>query len=154
MSFKIKIMRRFLYALIALMLVLPAAAEDVEISFSQLPEKAQKIVLKAFPDTKIKKVDMERRASLIQYEVKLAGGIKMQFSKDGAFTECECTKSAVPDMLIPQKIRSFVAKEFPGRTVMRIEHDSKLFDVVLNNGDELTFNSSYRLIDVDHVVQE
>lgn len=144
-------MRRFLYTLLALMLVLPAAAEDVEIQFDQLPEKAQKVVKKAFPDTKIKKVEMERRASLIQYEVKLSGGIKMQFNKDGKFTECECTKSAVPDMLIPEKIRNYLKKEFPGRTVMRIEHDSKLFEILLNNGDELSFNSSYRLIDIDRV---
>lgn len=131
------------------MLAVPVAAEDVEIQFDQLPEKAQKVVQKAFPDTKIKKVEMERRASLIQYEVKLAGGIKMQFNKDGKFTECECTKSAVPDMLVPQKIRSYLGDEFPDRKVMRIEHEGKLFDIMLDNGYELTFNSSYRLVDID-----
>lgn len=142
-------MRKILYTLLALMLAVPVAAEDVEIQFDQLPEKAQKVVLKAFPDTRIKKVEMERRASLIQYEVKLAGGIKLQFNKDGKFTECECTKSAVPDMLVPEKIRAYVGSEFPGRKVMRIEHDGKLFDILLDNGYELTFNSSYRLIDID-----
>lgn len=142
-------MRKILCALLALMLVLPVAAEDVEIPFEQLPEKARNIVQKAFPDTRIKKVEMERRASLIQYEVKLAGGIKMQFNKEGKFTECECTKSAVPDMLIPEKIRTYLGREFPGREVRRIEHDSKLFDILLDSGYELTFNSSYRLIDID-----
>ena len=136
------------------MLALPVAAEDVEIQFDQLPEKAQKVVLKAFPDTKVKKVEMERRASLIQYEVKLAGGIKMQFNKEGRFTECECTKSAVPDMLIPEKIREYLKREFTGIKVMRIEHDSKLFDILLSNGYELTFNSSYRLIDIDRPEEE
>lgn len=142
-------MRKILYTLLALMLAVPVAAEDVEIQFDQLPEKAQKVVQKAFPDTRIKKVEMERRASLIQYEVKLAGGIKLQFNKDGKFTECECTKSAVPDMLVPEKIRAYVGSEFPGHKVMRIEHDGKLFDILLDNGYELTFNSSYRLIDID-----
>jgi hypothetical protein len=142
-------MRKFLCTLLALMMVLPMAAEDSEIAFDKLPEKAQKVVQKAFPDTRIKKVEMERRASLIQYEVKLAGGIKLQFNKDGKFTECECTKSAVPDMLVPEKIRAYVGSEFPGRKVMRIEHDGKLFDILLDNGYELTFNSSYRLIDID-----
>ena len=75
----------------------------------------------------------------------------MQFAKDGTFTECECTKGAVPDMLVPSKIRSFVAREFPDRTVVRIEHDSKLYEVVLDNGVELCFNSSFRLIDIDTV---
>ena len=145
-------MRRFLYTVLALMLVLPVAAEDVEITFEKLPEKAQKAVLKAFPDNKVKKVEMERRASLIQYEVKLSGGVKMQFSKDGTFTECECEKGSVPAVLIPAKIREFMDKEFPGREIRRIEHDSKLFELLLDNGDELSFNSSYRLIDIDRVI--
>lgn len=136
------------------MLALPVMAEDIGITFDQLPEKARKVVLKAFPDTRIKKVEMERRASLIQYEVKLAGGVKMQFSKDGSFTECECTKGPVPAMLIPSKIRDFVAREFIGREIRRIEHDNKLFEVLLDNGDELSFNSSYRLIDIDRVTSE
>ena len=154
MSIKMMIMKRLLCSLLAVILVLPVAAEDVEIQFEQLPEKAQKIVLKAFPDTKIKKVNMERRASLMQYEVKLSGGIKMQFSKDGSFTECECSKSAVPDILIPEKIRTFIEKEFSESIVMRIEHDSKLFEVLLNNGVELSFNSSYRLVDIDRAEDE
>ena len=48
---------------LALVLAVSVYAEDVEIQFEQLPEKAQKAVLKAFPDTRIKKVEMERRAS-------------------------------------------------------------------------------------------
>ena len=52
-------------------------------------------------------------------------------------------------MLVPEKIRAYVGSEFPGRKVMRIEHDGKLFDILLDNGYELTFNSSYRLIDID-----
>lgn len=145
-------MRRLLYTVLALMLVLPMAAEDVEITFDKLPEKAQKVVRKAFPDTKIKKVEMERRASLMQYEVKLAGGYKMQFNKEGAFTECECIEEGViPTILIPSKIREFLDKEFKGVGVKRLEHDGKLFELLLENGYELSFNSSYRLIDIDKV---
>lgn len=139
---------------LALVLAVSVYAEDVEIQFEQLPEKAQKAVLKAFPDTRIKKVEMERRASLMQYEVKLAGGIKMQFSKEGNFTECECTKGSVPPVLIPKKIRTYVGKEFPGREIRRIEHDNKLFEVTLDNKYELSFNSAYRLIDIDIVEEE
>ena len=145
-------MRKIIYTLLALMFVLPMAAEEKEIPFDKLPEKAQKVIVKAFPDVKVKKVEMERRASLIQYEVKLSGGVKMQFSKDGTFTECECEKGAVPTSLVPEKISDFMTKEFPGREIRRIEHDSKLYEVMLDNGDELSFNSSYRLIDIDRAI--
>jgi len=146
-------MKRIAYLLIALFFSLPMLAEDIEIKPEQLPEKAMKVIKEAFPDAKIKEAVIERRASLSQYEVKLSGGVKMQFHKDGSFTECVCTKGAVPAMLIPQKIRTFLSKEFPNREVVRIEHDSKLFELTLDNGDELCFNSSYRLIDIDHAVE-
>ena len=146
-------MRRFLCIFLALMLVLPMAAEEREIAFEKLPEKAQKVVEKAYPDVKVKKVKMERRASLIQYEVKMTGGDKLQFSKDGTLTECECTKGAVPEILIPARIKEFMAQEFPGREIRRYEHDSKLYELLLDNGDELSFNSSFRLIDIDRATE-
>ena len=151
---KITVMKRILYTLLALILCVPMMAEDIEISPEQLPQKAQNIISKAFPDTKIKKANIERRASLIQYEVKLEGGVKLQFRKDGGLTECECTKEPVPDILIPSKIGTFIKKEYPESNIMRIEHDSKLYEIDLDDGIELSFNSSYRLIDIDRVEQK
>lgn len=147
-------MRKLLYTFLALMLALPVAADKTEIAFDKLPEKAQKVVRQAYPDGKVKKVEIERRASLIQYEVKITGGTKLQFSKDGSLTECECTKEAVPDILIPAKIKVFMAKEFPDREIRRYEHDGKLYELLLDNGDELSFNSSFRLIDIDRAVEQ
>lgn len=144
-------MKRLLYTILALILCLPVMAEDIDISPEQLPQKARNIITKAFPDVKIKKANIERRASLIQYEVKLGGGVKLQFRKDGSLTECECTKHPVPDMLVPAKIRTFIKKEFPDNNIMRIEHDSKLYEINLDDGTELSFNSSYRLIDIDRI---
>ena len=69
-------------------------------------------------------------------------------------TECECTKEPVPDILIPSKIRTFIKKEFPENDIMRIEHDSKLYEIILDDGTELSFNSSYRLIDIDLVKEK
>ncbi|MBR5935219.1 MAG: PepSY-like domain-containing protein [Bacteroidaceae bacterium] len=146
-------MKRTAYLLVVLFLSLSVMAEDIEIKPEQLPEKAMKVIKEAYPDAKIKEAVIERRASLMQYEVKLSGGVKMQFRKDGSFTECVCTEGTVPAVLIPQKIRVFLSKEFPQREVVRIEHDSKLFELTLDNGDELCFNSSFRLIDIDHAVE-
>ena len=143
------IMRRILLPILAILLCIPVMAEDIEIKPEQLPEKSQQIIAKAFPDAKIKKANIEKRASLMQYEVKISGGVKLQFSKDGTFTECDCTDSYVPEILIPQKIRTVIDREFPGRKVKRIEHDSKIYELTLDNGDELSFNRSYKLIDID-----
>ena len=148
------IMKRILLPILAFLLCAPVMAEDIEIKPEQLPEKAQQIIAKAFPEGKIKKANIEKRASLVQYEVKVSGGVKLQFRKDGSLTECECSKGAVPDVLIPSKIRSFMAVEFPKNIIVRIEHDSKIYEIDLDDGTELSFNSAYRLIDIDRVEED
>lgn len=148
------IMRRILLPILAFLLCAPVMAEDIEIKPEQLPEKSQQIIAKAFPEGKIKKANIEKRASLVQYEVKVSGGVKLQFRKDGSLTECECSKGAVPDVLIPSKIRSFMAVEFPKNIIVRIEHDSKIYEIDLDDGTELSFNSAYRLIDIDRVEED
>lgn len=147
-------MKRFILPILSLFLCLPMQAEEIAIQKSQLPEKSQKIIELAYPGKEIKKAIIEKRASLMQYEVKIAGGVKMQFSKKGALTECTCTKSAVPDVLIPAQIKETVEKQYPKNEIRSIEHDSKLYEIVLDNGDELSFNSSYRLISIDHAQED
>ena len=59
----------------------------------------------------------------------------------------------MPEILIPARIKEFMAQEFPGREIRRYEHDSKLYELLLDNGDELSFNSSFRLIDIDRATE-
>lgn len=143
-------MKRLLIPFLALMIGLPVMAENIDISVKDLPGRSQKIIAMAFPDTNVKKATIEKRASLVQYEVRLSGGIKLQFSKTGALTECTCTKSAVPAVLVPEKISEMVSRDYPGNLILSIEHDSKLYEIVLDNGVELSFNSSLRLISADY----
>lgn len=143
-------MRRLVLPMLTLLLCIPVQAENIPIKESDLPEKSLKIIAMAYPDRAVKKVYVERRASLVQYEVKLSDGVKMQFSKNGSLTECTCTDEAVPNVLIPEKIRNTVRTEFPNNVIRSIEHDSKLYEIVLDNGCELSFNKAFRLISIDY----
>lgn len=142
-------MKKVLLAFLALLLALPVLAEEYPIKAEQLPVKSQKIIAKCWPEATIEKALLEKRASLVQYNVELSGGVKMQFSKSGSCTECICKKKTVPDLLVPSKIRTFMKKHFPERQIREIEHDSKLYTLVLDNKWELTFDSTCRLIDFD-----
>lgn len=125
-------------------------AQDISITAGQLPKTVTELIDEAFPDDSIKSIKIEKRASLVQYEVRLTGKVKLQFSKDGKFTQCECSgKRAVPQVLVPGRITEYVEKNYKGHKVMNLEHDSKLWEVVLDNGVELDFNESFRLVDVD-----
>lgn len=143
-------MKRLLISVLSVLLLVPAAAQNIAIKPEQLPSESLRIIAAAFPDDSIKSAKVERRASLVQYEVKLKGGIKMQFSKDGKFTECVCKDTEVPSVLIPEKIRNVIHAEFPNNEVREIEHDGKLYELLLDNGTSVSFNSAMRLVDIDY----
>lgn len=143
--------RKFSTVLTAVLISVCAMAQNIRISVDQLPDSALKLIDVAFPGDSIKNVRIEKRASLVQYEVHLAGKVKMQFSKDGKFTQCECSgKKPVPDILIPRKIREYLDREFKDRNVINLEHDSRLWEVILDNRVELDFNENCRLVDIDY----
>lgn len=142
-------MKKVLTALLSLVFALPLLAEEYPIRAEQLPAKSQKIIAQCWPDATVEKAVVEKRASLVQFNVELSGGVKMQFSKSGSCTECICKKKTVPDVLVPSKIRSFMKRHFPERQIREIEHDSKLYTIILDNKWELTFDSVFRLIDFD-----
>ena len=110
---------------------------------------AQNFMQRHFNGVEIKEIICEHRASLSQFEVSLKGGITLQFDRNGICTEVRCKKSAVPDAVMPDEIVRQIKAQFPGQFVMKYEHDSRIYDIELNDGTELTFNRAMRLIDVD-----
>jgi len=145
-----KTMKKCLLPIIAIMLSVTACADDVvNITTDKLPSKSQKIIETCFEGKEIESCVIERRASLTQYEVEFKNGDKLQFAKNGNCTEVKCKKHAVPDALVPSRIREYVGNYYAGNEIRSIEHDGKLYEVILDDKAELTFNSSFRLISIE-----
>lgn len=119
------------------------------VTFRDLPQPAQEFIQKHYDTARIKEIVREKRASLIQYTVDMKGGIDIQFDHNGVCTELSSSKSPVPDDLIPGAIRQQISERFPGRTIVKYEHDDRLYDIDLDDGTKLAFNRSLRLIDID-----
>ena len=133
-----------------LITTLPALADEQAISFDELPKAAKVFITTYFKDVKIQGIYRERRASLTQYEIDMAHGIDLQFDRTGVCTEVNCKKTVVPNEIIPLKIREQLAKDFKGYKVIGYENNGRLYELKLDNGWDLTFNRSARLIDVDN----
>lgn len=142
-------MKRPLLLLTVCFLGVCAFAKDIRIDESGLPEKCIGFVRRWFPESSVKKVELEKRASMSQYEIRLSDGTKLQFDMRGDCTEVDCGCDTVPYGIIPQKIRNYIGTEYPDRYPVRIEHDTKLYEVQLDDGCELTFNTAFRLLDID-----
>lgn len=142
-------MKRFASLLIALLGFATLHAEEQPITFGELPQNAKIFVLTYFKDIPFKEVYIERRASLTQYEVKLKGGIDLQFDRTGLCTEVTCEKGAVPDDVMPKKIVATTKKYFPQNYISKYENNGRMYEIELDNGTVLTFSKTLRLVDID-----
>lgn len=142
-------MKKIASIFIVLFACLSLHAEEQAITFGELPKNAKIFVLTYFKNIPFKEVYIERRASLTQYEVKLKGGIDLQFDRTGLCTEVSCENGAVPDEIIPQKILLTTKKHFPKNYIRKFENNGRMYDLELDNGTVLTFSRTLRLVDID-----
>ncbi len=85
-----------------------------------------------------------------KYEVVFVNGEKAEFLKDGSWEKVDCKYSTVPTGIVPQAIKDYVSKHYPEAKILKIERDSKTYEVKLNNQLELEFNKAFQLIDIDN----
>lgn len=142
-------MKRLASILIALFAVVVLRAEEQPITFGELPKNAKIFVFTYFKDVPFTEVYMERRASLIQYEVRLQDGIELQFDRTGLCTEISSKNGEVPDIVIPKRMLSVIRKHYPDSYIRKYENNGRMYEIELDNGVVLTFSITMRLIDVD-----
>ena len=83
------------------------------------------------------------------YDVIFTNGDKIEFDGRGKWTDIDCKRSQVPDALVPTTIGTFVKKNYPQATILKIEWNRRTYEVELSNRLELEFDKSFRLIDID-----
>lgn len=142
-------MKRLSSILIALLVVVAIHAEEQPITFGELPKNAKIFVLTYFKDIPFKEVCIERRASLTQYEVRLSGGIDLQFDRTGLLTEITCKNGEVPDIVVPRRILETVKEHFSDNYITKFENNGRIYEVELDDGTVLSFSKTQRLLDVD-----
>lgn len=125
------------------------ADNDRPIQFNQLPAAAQQFVNTYFPDQKVSFAKEERDFMEVSYEVMFTNSIKIEFTGSGEWKEVKCKYSTLPEGIVPQPIVDYVNASFPGVSIYAIERGYRTVEVNLTNGLELTFNSSYELVDMD-----
>lgn len=144
-------MTKWLIALMCVFCVSTTALADKDkpITVSQLPTKAQQVVKKYFSNHKVALAKVESDFFDKTYDVIFTNGDKLEFDKNGNWTEVSCKSSAVPAAMVPAAIKTYVRKNYPHIQILEIEVDRKEYDVKLSNRLEITFNSRFQVIDID-----
>lgn len=126
------------------------ADHDQPININQLPKKSQEFITQYFPKNEVSYAKMEKEFLDKKYEVVFVNGEKIEFGKSGEWEKVDCKFSVIPAAIIPQAIKDHVAKQYPQATVLKIERDSKGYEVNLSNKLELKFSPKFQLIEIDN----
>lgn len=122
---------------------------DKVISKNQLPAQAQSFLNENFADVKISYAKQETDFIERSYEVVLADGTKLEFTKKGNWKEVDCRYSEVPSAIVPAPIKNYINENYSDSRVLKIERDSRGYEVKLSNKLELKFNNDFKIVDID-----
>ena len=129
--------------------VLAFGGGDKVINKNQLPAQAQSFINDNFAGVKISYAKHETDFLERSYEVVLADGTKLEFTNKGAWKEVDCRYGEVPSAIVPAPIKKYISENYSAEKVLKIERDSRGYEVKLSNRLELQFNNDFRIVDID-----
>jgi hypothetical protein len=86
-------------------------------------------------------------------DVVLSDYTKIEFRLNNEWKKVDCEHSTVytnvPAELVPEQITAYVTANFPNAIIKKLEKKFRGWEIELNNGLELKFNSNFRLMEID-----
>ena len=125
-----------------------AGEEKQEIQPSTLPKFTQSIIQSYFPGIEVTSASKEKSKMKNGYGVVLSNGVVMECDKDGQWTMVDCGAEAVPDRMVPGKIKMYLSQQGVESPVVKMQKDKKGNYVMnLQDGTELRFDNQFRLME-------
>lgn len=125
------------------------ADDDRPIAVTQLPASAQQFIKKHFAGNQVAFAKMEKDWFSKSYDVTFTNGNKLEFDEKGEWTEVDCKYTSVPVAIVPKAIADYVAQNYKDVRILKIDRDTRDYEVKLSNRLELKFDLQFNLIDID-----
>jgi hypothetical protein len=78
---------------------------------------------------------------------------KIEFRLNNEWKKVDCehstTFTAVPATIVPEQITAYVNANFPDAIIKKLEKKFRGWEIELNNGLELKFNSNFKVMEID-----
>lgn len=141
-------MKKLLLAALAIACIASASAQERVITPAQLPQSAQNFIATHYKADKVSIATSENSPK--EFTVRLESGTKIEFDKDGEWSDIESKgKNPLPASIIPANIKKYVDARFPKNKIVAIDRDSRFIDVELDNKVEIKFNKKGEVVEVD-----
>ena len=106
-------------------------------------------VTQHFPDATVQMVMPDND----DIDVVLNDYTKIEFRRNNEWKKVDCehstTFTAVPATLVPEQITAYVTANFPNAIIKKLEKNFRSWEIELNNGLELKFNNSFKIMEID-----
>ncbi len=123
--------------------------EDVMIPAAELPSEVISFLDTHFSGVEVRSVIKDYDNSTYEFEVYLSNGTRIELSRRGEWRNVENHLAGVPHSVIPNKILTYVAENYPDQMIIGIERDRQI-DVELKGGVELVFSLNEDFVRFDY----
>ena len=123
--------------------------EDVMIPAAELPSEVISFLDTHFSGIEVSSVIKDYDNSTYEFEVYLSNGTRIELSRRGEWRNVENHLAGVPHSVIPNKILTYVAENYPDQMIIGIERDRQI-DVELKGGVELVFSLNEDFVRFDY----
>ena len=125
------------------------AGNDKMINVNQLPASSQQYLKKYFASDKVAYAKVDQDWLDKDYKVIFTNGNKVEFDKQGQWKEVDCKYTQLPAGIVPKAIADYVQSNYPNVKMLKIERDSRSYEVKFDNRLELKFDLQFRLTEID-----
>ena len=129
-------------------LSLVSCEKETLVPETELPKEITTYIQEHFRETAVVQSVKETELADKSWEVYLEGGVWLKCNKSRKITDIE-SMSALPESVVPQKIREYVATKYPGNFIRSWELDDRNQQVELDSGLELEFTMGGDFLRID-----
>lgn len=123
--------------------------EDVMIPATELPSEVISFLDTHFSGIEVRSVIKDYDNSTYEFEVHMANGTRIELSRRGEWRNVENHLAGIPNSVVPNKILTYVAENYPDQMIIGIERDRQI-DVELKGGVELVFSLNEDFVKFDY----
>lgn len=144
-----KTIKVMMMSVMALASVVVARAEGKTIPYSQLPTSAQQFIRTHYAQDQVNDLKVEHDMSDHMYKVVTRDGTQLKFNDKGEWRKVESKASAIPVGIVPGEIQNYITTNHSGMHLIKIDRESDGYDVKLNNGKDIKFDKTNKVIKYD-----
>lgn len=124
-------------------------AQKRNITVKELPATAQSFIKTNFPNQATSYIIEDKDLKGTEYEVRFTGGAEVEFDGQGNWKEVDANHSLMPAGVLPKNIAAYIAQNYKGQQVEKIEKKHRGYKVEFVNDLELEFDGNGNFLRID-----